>query len=359
MSYLTNNNNILVRYLYLWVCTLGNKETPDVRAAELQKWQIVPHTLDKMLEWVHVMQDEDCVDSTRGYQLVYSLPSPEVEGEVYPMSIRLHGFIKMLQLATLGNWNGVQPDFLAAPDNPNHYYERISAEWNTNDKLPVAKYNATNQLTAIKHLLLSPGDFVEVGVEFDIVVRRGASGQKTVKVFPTFTHIIQLQESVAAKSSSDQPKKCSSHDATMSVKCTKVRQTLDIATHSPSGETDIKNTDDDNTNVPSPTDVSLPALNHARPLDKGKSIDRNHKKPSQTLLATTSTMPAADVSKTRDKSHQLLQQLPKTKMLASQPKHSPKKVAIRASSIGAAMPQPILNTIDISEIAHYTEDFQT
>ncbi|EGO21694.1 hypothetical protein SERLADRAFT_410252 [Serpula lacrymans var. lacrymans S7.9] len=268
MSYLTNNNNILVRYLYLWVCTLGNKETPDVRAAELQKWQIVPHTLDKMLEWVHVMQDEDCVDSTRGYQLVYSLPSPEVEGEVYPMSIRLHGFIKMLQLATLGNWNGssqavasynfffkrdsqiasihakqsskslhaknsVQPDFLAAPDNPNHYYERISAEWNTNDKLPVAKYNATNQLTAIKHLLLSPGDFVEVGVEFDIVVRRGASGQKTVKVFPTFTHIIQLQESVAAKSSSDQPKKCSSHDATMSVKCTKVRQTLDIATHSP------------------------------------------------------------------------------------------------------------------------------
>ncbi|EGN97732.1 hypothetical protein SERLA73DRAFT_154032 [Serpula lacrymans var. lacrymans S7.3] len=178
----------------------------------------------------------------------------------------------------------------------------------------------------IKHLLLSPGEFVEVGVEFNIVVKCGASGQKTVKVFPTFTHIIQLQESVAARSSNNQPKKCSAHDATMSVKRTKVRQTLDIATHLPNVETDIKNTNDNNTNVPFPTDVSLPALDHACTLDKGKGIDRGHKKPSQTLpKATTSIMPAADVSKTPDKSHQLLLQLPKTKMLALQPKHSSMK----------------------------------
>ncbi|EGO23323.1 hypothetical protein SERLADRAFT_409683 [Serpula lacrymans var. lacrymans S7.9] len=91
---------------------------------------------------------------------------------------------------------------------------------------------------------------------------------------------------------------------------------------------------------------------------KAKALTGVTRNPLKLYQRQLSIMPAADVSKTPDKSHQLLLQLPKTKMLALQPKHSSMKVAICASSIGAAMPQPILNAIDISEIAHYTEDFQ-
>ncbi|KAH7920568.1 hypothetical protein BV22DRAFT_1020931, partial [Leucogyrophana mollusca] len=198
------------------------------RPVEPSIWDCFPHSVKQMVDWADLYVDTDVKDTSRNRVLIYKSPVDSVPDAVYPVSVNIQGVLKQVYLERLGTWDGLVPLFsktfvltfysnpaklhsasqrlvlgsaggestratvLNACDDPHGWYACLSSDWDVLDAIPVAKIDKSGAMTALNYLLLSQGDFVEVGAEFDIVLTRDINGRNVAKVFLAFHHVIRL-----------------------------------------------------------------------------------------------------------------------------------------------------------------------
>ncbi|KAH7918370.1 hypothetical protein BV22DRAFT_1024712 [Leucogyrophana mollusca] len=188
------------------------------RPLEPSAWDCFPHSVEQMVDWAEVILDNDIQDTSRNRVLIYKTPTKVVPDTVYPVSVNIQGILKQFHLDRLGTWDGYAISinlrmcnltFRQRPlqiafcrpetctrfswcDDPHGWCARLSSEWEVMDAVPVAKINKYGTMTGLSHLLLSQGDFVEVGTEFDIILTRDVNGRSAVKIFLAFHHVIRL-----------------------------------------------------------------------------------------------------------------------------------------------------------------------
>lgn len=74
---------------------------------DLESWQLVPASFEDICEWACVVRNTTAAEWTRTYQLLYSFPGQAaLTNTIYPVILRLQGFVKTCNLAPLGSWNG-------------------------------------------------------------------------------------------------------------------------------------------------------------------------------------------------------------------------------------------------------------
>ncbi|KAJ7270468.1 hypothetical protein C8J57DRAFT_1508498 [Mycena rebaudengoi] len=83
----------------------------EIPAADepIENWQVVPCTYPGKLEWAHVGRNPTAQDHTRQLVLVYKHPRifPHAPANMlYPIGVRVQGFIHDCNLNPLGTWSG-------------------------------------------------------------------------------------------------------------------------------------------------------------------------------------------------------------------------------------------------------------
>jgi len=123
MSFVRDQSGVLARDLYPFQLSslFGGYNTvhPDiVQYADVGKtdsmsilacanWQIVPADFETVCEWAYVSIDTSVSDWTRVYHLLYKQPSGDNEANVvYPVTLRIQGFLQNFDLSVLGSWDG-------------------------------------------------------------------------------------------------------------------------------------------------------------------------------------------------------------------------------------------------------------
>jgi hypothetical protein len=66
---------------------------------------VVPSTFAEICDWAYVSKISDAVDHTRLYQVLYNTAGSAVN-TVYPVVLRLQGFLGRFEVSPLGTWNG-------------------------------------------------------------------------------------------------------------------------------------------------------------------------------------------------------------------------------------------------------------
>ncbi|KAH7906872.1 hypothetical protein BJ138DRAFT_1104782 [Hygrophoropsis aurantiaca] len=81
---------------------------------------------------------------------------------------------------------------MPAVDDPNQFYPAVARQWALGDRLQIGRRAENGKCISSSHLSLSPGDFVDVGITFEIVRQREKNGAPTFKIHLGFSHILQL-----------------------------------------------------------------------------------------------------------------------------------------------------------------------
>ncbi|KAK7001754.1 hypothetical protein R3P38DRAFT_3283520 [Favolaschia claudopus] len=74
---------------------------------DVQKSSVVPRTYQGLLQWAYVGTNPSATDSTRTLRLLYREPSSAndaIPGVIFPVGVRVQGFVMNCNLRTLGNW---------------------------------------------------------------------------------------------------------------------------------------------------------------------------------------------------------------------------------------------------------------
>jgi hypothetical protein len=80
--------------------------TVDNRSSqELEQWQLVPFTFTDICEWAYVAKRHATSDHTRLYNILYKCPDGDTS-TIYPVVLRVQGFLGRFELSPLGTWNG-------------------------------------------------------------------------------------------------------------------------------------------------------------------------------------------------------------------------------------------------------------
>ncbi|KAJ6623308.1 hypothetical protein B0H10DRAFT_2213700 [Mycena sp. CBHHK59/15] len=69
-------------------------------------WVVVPLTLTAILDWAYVHRSDQVADYTREHVLLYKNPPHAALNTVFPVGVRVQGFIMRSTLGMLGNWEG-------------------------------------------------------------------------------------------------------------------------------------------------------------------------------------------------------------------------------------------------------------
>ncbi|KAH7918546.1 hypothetical protein BV22DRAFT_1024426 [Leucogyrophana mollusca] len=208
--------------------------------SDLESWEIFPNTIEGMVEWADLFRDSTVKDSSRNRILIYKSLKDSTTGDVFPVSIRLQGILKHFKLERFGSWTGRQlrtpsvtkfsrnlyfqrkvftkvnyltimvrspgltglmqraegdyDDVGKIPfaDDPHGWYRAVQPHWQVADPVTIGRVAEDGVITPLNPLLLSRGDFVEIGAEFDIVVSRDQDHRPVTKTFLAFHHVVQL-----------------------------------------------------------------------------------------------------------------------------------------------------------------------
>ncbi|KAH7905486.1 hypothetical protein BJ138DRAFT_1228975 [Hygrophoropsis aurantiaca] len=261
MSYLLASDGRLVRDL--WPKGIGNLDGAHLSPASLEDWQKVPSTYPEICSWAQVARDPTCTEKRRENIIVYCNPPPSDCPTLFPISVRIQGFLEACCLRPLGTWNGepvtaqnasqtltlrtngddrpwspihsairhirqlVQrqlrgdslyeepakentailrlfhrvfvkrtddhtADPLPIADDPAQFYPAVAHQWSLADRVRIGRRAANGKTIACSHLGLSPGDFVDVGLTFEIVRHKQKDGPLAFKVHLGFSHVLQL-----------------------------------------------------------------------------------------------------------------------------------------------------------------------
>lgn len=71
-------------------------------------------------------------------------------------------------------------------------YRQIQKNWDIGDCFQIGEIDSHNKLVALDKLLLTEGDFVEVGAEIDFVVTRDKTSRPILHAYLTCTHMTRL-----------------------------------------------------------------------------------------------------------------------------------------------------------------------
>ena len=80
------------------------------------------------------------------------------------------------------------PSVLEDMDDPQYWASNVSSEWRVTEKLQIGERCDDGRVTSWSYLIVSPGDFVDVGVTVNIVNRGG----RGIAVQLIMTHVLQL-----------------------------------------------------------------------------------------------------------------------------------------------------------------------
>lgn len=70
-------------------------------------WRVVPNRYEEICEWGYLLPNRQSLEWRRTYSLVYNdSEALRDDGTVYPVSVRLQGIIKTLDVGVFGTWNG-------------------------------------------------------------------------------------------------------------------------------------------------------------------------------------------------------------------------------------------------------------
>ncbi|KAH7906342.1 hypothetical protein BJ138DRAFT_1117661 [Hygrophoropsis aurantiaca] len=119
MSFLTSGDGILT--MNLW--PLAEKDRLLKIASPTRSWEIFPTNIESMVEWAEVIKDTNVRSKYRNKIVVYKELSNGVGNIVYPVSVRLNGYIRNIDVGRLGDWDG-------KPENVHAASQTISLESN-------------------------------------------------------------------------------------------------------------------------------------------------------------------------------------------------------------------------------------
>ncbi|KAJ7118466.1 hypothetical protein C8R43DRAFT_1137398 [Mycena crocata] len=75
-------------------------------SAHTPEWMVAPNTMANMFDWAYVAKNQRTLDASREQMLLYKNPPRVATNTLFPVAIRLQGFIARCNLGPLGNWNG-------------------------------------------------------------------------------------------------------------------------------------------------------------------------------------------------------------------------------------------------------------
>ncbi|KAH7905425.1 hypothetical protein BJ138DRAFT_1017715, partial [Hygrophoropsis aurantiaca] len=210
----------------LWSNDIGKLGGEHVSPASLEDWEKVPPTYAEICTWAQIARDPTATERRRENIVIYCNPPATDTLTLFPISIRVQGYLDAFCLRTLGNWNGYRsspisqsfqkgtnfPVFvdllitcscsqrasdspvttLSIADDPKQLYSSIAQQWCLTDRLLIGRRTDNGGRSACSHLMLSPGDFVDVGLTFDIVHQREKDGSQAFKIHLGFSHVLQI-----------------------------------------------------------------------------------------------------------------------------------------------------------------------
>lgn len=89
----------------MWPATLPRLRRDNRPIDTLRPDEVVPDGFDAVDDWAYVAKRSVRSDISRQHILVHAAPHNEQPGRFYQVTIRLQGFVKKLDIATLGNWD--------------------------------------------------------------------------------------------------------------------------------------------------------------------------------------------------------------------------------------------------------------
>lgn len=76
-------------------------------SALIPQWMVAPTNMADMFDWAYVARNQHAVEASREQMLLYKMP-PRVEiNTLFPVAIRIQGYVVRCNLSPLGNWNGL------------------------------------------------------------------------------------------------------------------------------------------------------------------------------------------------------------------------------------------------------------
>ncbi|KAH7904133.1 hypothetical protein BJ138DRAFT_1107083 [Hygrophoropsis aurantiaca] len=89
-----------------WPKGIGSLDGENISLASLEDWQKVPATYSEICSWAQVARDPSSHERRRDNIIVYSNRPSSEELTLFPISIRIQGFLEGCCLQRLGNWRG-------------------------------------------------------------------------------------------------------------------------------------------------------------------------------------------------------------------------------------------------------------
>jgi len=85
-----------------------------------------------------------------------------------------------------------QPSILTEGDGPHGWTPKIAKHWHVTKRLQIRSHMRDGRTVACGPFVLSHGDFVDVGIMFDISTSRTPNGRIQNNVHLSIVHVLQL-----------------------------------------------------------------------------------------------------------------------------------------------------------------------
>ncbi|KAH7908093.1 hypothetical protein BJ138DRAFT_1208189, partial [Hygrophoropsis aurantiaca] len=101
----SDDRGILIRDL--WPDGISESLQLENPNTDIAEWQVVPFTYEETCDWAHVVADVNASDRTHAHLLLYKSPNfDDIQpNEVFPVTIRVQGFLGRFNLSPFGTWN--------------------------------------------------------------------------------------------------------------------------------------------------------------------------------------------------------------------------------------------------------------
>ncbi|KIN98404.1 hypothetical protein M404DRAFT_31407 [Pisolithus tinctorius Marx 270] len=200
-----------------------------VNGRKLAGWEQFPTSLDEMAAWVTLIKDSENANENCNNILVYKNSPLHSPGTFYPISVCLFGFLQSFQLAStmamgmpLKKWCCRAGETFTIPHGetnciPSIWRRRIfSAERSCSmvsdvrstpvptqasyqsdgqvidEERTVFHMDAHGNMSSLREDSLNHSDFVEIDVEFDLVITQDNDQQTTLKAYFSFKDVVHL-----------------------------------------------------------------------------------------------------------------------------------------------------------------------
>ncbi|KIJ10855.1 hypothetical protein PAXINDRAFT_16189 [Paxillus involutus ATCC 200175] len=72
---------------------------------EMETWQMVPDIYKDVCDWAVVIPKPGFTDHTHTHLVIYKQPSDQLSEALFPVTVRLQGFLGRNELSLFGTWD--------------------------------------------------------------------------------------------------------------------------------------------------------------------------------------------------------------------------------------------------------------